>query len=108
MSATFDRSAFLRRLAISIGVVSISTLPLLRVDFRTGLVSPWSWLGLLEVLPSFSHIHAAVFVVATLAALAAAAIRSITSTLVTLWFAANALGLWLILWANQSGPGLGR
>lgn len=107
MSATFDTSAFLRRLAISIGVVFISTLPVLRSDFRGGLISPWAWFPLLQDLlfhgPGLD-IHPAVFVVATLAALGVAAIRPFTSMVVTLWFVANALGLWVLLWTFNLEP----
>jgi len=107
MSVTFDKSAYLRRLALSFGVVSISTLPLLRSDVASGLVSPWCWLFLLHdfchILPSF-HIPPVAFVVVTLLALAVAALRVAASAVVTLWFVINALGMWVLLATFQLEP----
>jgi hypothetical protein len=103
MSAQFDRSAYLRRFAVSLGVVGVSAIPMFLLDGAGGLLSPWCWVVVLHdvfhilPLPAAGPVLITASVLGTLAVIAAAALRPTSTAIATAWLAANALALWALL-----------
>ncbi len=97
MTPASSRTFYLRRLAIGLGAICISGLPLLAWHIDSALISHWFWLVTLQdlhVLPRFEA-SPALLAVLTLLILVAASWRRTSWVLVTGWFALNAVSCWI-------------
>ena|SRR5881296_1843614 len=93
--------SYLKRLAVSLGVIGVSLLPILIWHgVSVGVILPWFWLvslhDIFHVLPSFD-LHPVVFAFATLLILVLAASRRVASILATGWFVMNAIAALCVL-----------
>jgi hypothetical protein len=111
MSLCFNRSAYLKRLGISFGIVCLSTLPAAGWGVFGSVMSPW-W-AVMKLLNDACHVPlpegetaalAALLLTATLMVLAVAALHPLSAKAVTLWFAVNALTFWALLATFRLGP----
>ena len=98
---TMNASNYSKRLLISLAVVCCAcSLILIRGTFSDAVMTTWFWPAM--ILERFSwagelDFHPALIGLFTVAVIAVAATRRISSVLATIWFAFNALGgLWFL------------
>jgi hypothetical protein len=104
-----DSTAFLRRLALSYGVVLASLLPGFISLGINAVLLPWLLVlhifgDVLKVLPNFEA-YPVIFGLGTFLILALAAKRLVASVITTVWFALNALFGWLMIVTLFNGMG---